>query len=443
VATSRPGKPIEIWGSKGMDNLPRSPANLLDQNRQMTPHILLNADVTDGGVLVRRGGFRTPKSLTGCHSLAGQESGLSVMLCVAQGVAFPQSLFQIEEDGAQELGPVSGPPAQVSYAEINNRIYMANTYWTGVLNLITGELESWGVPLPPVPRISLVDGDLPPGEYKLCYTNRIGDRLGGNGPLTAIRWEGGTYGIQLNNLPAGALAWMTQANGKDLFRARVTSGLISSIAPDFHPFPSFMVQPPPGFSHLVYALGRIWGLRGKRMYYSDPGLFEWFRPKNYLPFLEDLTLIGPGMDGLFVNSWFSTWYLEGRDPKTMKANLVGQDAIPGTLAMTEQDSGHYTISRPDSFPPTPTWMSPTGFVVGSHSGHCVTKTEHRLRINTRGQGASLYRMRKGIPQILTTLFGPPEGEGSADLDAIFARGRIYIPAPLDIIGCGGAIAGGL
>jgi hypothetical protein len=52
-------------------------------------------------------------------------------------------------------------------------------------------------------------------------------------------------------------------------------------------------------------------------------------------------------------------------------------------------------------------------------------------------------MRKGIPQILTTLFGPPEGEGSADLDAIFARGRIYIPAPLDIIGCGGAIAGGL
>src|SRR5208337_224949 len=280
MAASKSIKPIEIWGSKGMDNLPRSPANLLDQTRQMTPQVLLNADVSDGGVLKCRGGFKLLRSLANCHSLAGAEKGLSVMLCVAQGIAFPQSLFQIEEAGAQELGPVSGPSAQVSYAEINNRVYMANPYWTGVLNLITGEKESWGVPLPVAPQISLVEGDLPPVEYRLCYTNRIGDRESGNGPLVAIRWEGGTYGIQLNNLPAGASVWMTQPNGKDLFSAPVSSGVISGIAPDLQPLPSFMVQPPPGFSHLVYALGRIWGIRGRRLYYSDPGLFDWFRPKN-------------------------------------------------------------------------------------------------------------------------------------------------------------------
>src|SRR5208337_3110136 len=370
AATAKPIKPISIWGSKGMNNLPMSAANLLDQNHQMTPQVLLNADVSDGGVLRQRGGYQLLRTLVNCHSLAGQEKGLSVMLCVAQGVAYPQSLFQIEEDGAQELAPVPGPPALVSYAEINNRVYMANPYWTGVLNLKTGEMESWGVPLPPAPQISLVEGDLPPGEYKLAYTNSDDHRQSGNGPLVAIRWEGGTFGILLN-LPPGARAWMTQPDGKDLFLSPVASGVISAVAPDFQPLDSFMVQPPPGFSHLVYAHGRIWGIRGKRLYYSDPARFDWFRPKNYLPFTEELTLIGPAMEGLFVSSWLSTWYLEGTDPSKMKKTLVGQGAIPGTLSMTEQDSGHYTISRPDSFPPTPTWMDPSGFSVGSHSGHVV------------------------------------------------------------------------
>ncbi len=87
AATAKPIKPISIWGSKGMNNLPMSAANLLDQNHQMTPQVLLDADVTDGGVLKCRGGFKPLRSMVNCHSLAGQEKGLSVMLCVAQGVA--------------------------------------------------------------------------------------------------------------------------------------------------------------------------------------------------------------------------------------------------------------------------------------------------------------------------------------------------------------------
>src|SRR5208337_3590843 len=58
AATAKPIKPISIWGSKGMNNLPMSAANLLDQNHQMTPQVLLNADVSDGGVLRQRGGFK-------------------------------------------------------------------------------------------------------------------------------------------------------------------------------------------------------------------------------------------------------------------------------------------------------------------------------------------------------------------------------------------------
>ena len=76
-------KPITAYGFKGMNNLPEAAAKLLDRERQITPQVILNADVTDGAVILARGGYVLTKALTGCHSVAGEESGLSVMLCVA------------------------------------------------------------------------------------------------------------------------------------------------------------------------------------------------------------------------------------------------------------------------------------------------------------------------------------------------------------------------
>ena len=90
------------------------------------------------------------------------------------------------------------------------------------------------------------------------------------GPSCKYRGKGVARGIQLNNLPTGALCWITQPNGKKLFLAPVSGGIISGQAPKLQPLPSFMVSPPPGFTHLVHAFGRIWGARGKKIYYSDP-----------------------------------------------------------------------------------------------------------------------------------------------------------------------------
>ena len=193
---------------------------MLDQERQITPYIVLNADVTDGGVVQRRGGFKplwnpywpipaaiqvglNSASPVNCHSVAGEESGLSVMLCVADGINFPQSLYLVEGATATELCEVTGPKARVSYAEINGTVYASNPYWKATYAPLTGAVGTWGVPLPLAPDIALTDGELPPGTYKLCYTNVQGGRLGGNGPLTQIRWEGGQQGIQLKNLPSG------------------------------------------------------------------------------------------------------------------------------------------------------------------------------------------------------------------------------------------------
>lgn len=440
------GEPVTAFGFKGMNNLPDPPAVLLDKQYQITPRVILNADVTDGGVLQTRGGYALTKALTNCHSLAGEEVGLSVMLCVADGITWPTALYQVEGTVATELCEVTGPQAQVNYEEIDGLIYASNPYWKGVYDLLVGAVRTWGLPLPPAPSVALTAGELPPGTYSLCYTNTDGARLGGNGPLVQIRWDGGQQGIQLKNLPAGALCWITQPNGEKLLLAPISGGVVSAQSPYLSPLPSFMVQPPPGFSHFIYAYGRIWGALGKKVYYSDPHQYEWFRPANFLPFLEDVVLIAPTTAGLFVNSLTNTWFLEGTEPAKMSSRRTGNGAIPGTLTMVQVPAniagGAATneLFAQLSKMPTPVWMSPTGFVVGTHGGNLTYLTENRLNLQPRTLGASLYRLINGIPQVISSLHGLPEGEDS--LEEFFTRGRIYIPAPVEVIGSGGIEVGG-
>ena len=357
------------------------------------------------------------------------------------------SLWHVEGQVATELCEVAGPQAIVNYVEINNVIYASNPYWRATYDLATGAVSSWGVPLPPAPNITLVEGDLPPGTYSLCYTNVIGNRLGGNGPLIKIKWEGGAQGILLRNLPAGALCWITQPNGEKLFLAPVSGGVVSAQSPWMKPLPSFMVQPPPGFMHFVYAFGRIWGARGKQVFYSDPHQYEWFRPANFLPFLEDVVLIAPTTAGLFVNSLANTWFVEGTEPAKMRSRWAGNGAVPGTLAMVQVPANIAGGAQTNdlfaqlSKMPTPVWMSPTGFVVGTHGGNLTYLTENRLNLQPRSLGASLYRILNGIPQIISSLHGLPEGEDS--LEEFFTRGRMYIPAPVQVVGSGGIEISGL
>lgn len=438
MATAKLGQTITAYGFKGMNNLPDTPAILLDRERQITPRIVLNADVTDRGAIQARGGYVLKKALTNPHSVAGEECGLSIMLCVADGDTWPTALYKIEGEVATELCEMTGPRAQVNYAEINGVIYASNPYWKATYDLLTGIASSWGVPLPLAPDIALVAGDLPPGTYSLCYTNVIGSRLGGNGPVTKIRWEGNQQGIQLNNLPPGALCWITQPNGKELLLAPISGGVVSAQSPYMKPLPSFMVQPPPGFTHFIYNFGRIWGALNKKVYYSDPFQYEWFRPKNFFPFQEDIVLLAPVTGGFYANSLANTWFIQGDDPSKkgeepgkMTMRRVGNGAIPGTLSMAQvpaniaggaQTSELFALL---SKMPTPVWMSPTGWVVGTHGGNLTYLTENRLKIQARTQGASLYRITEGVPRVIVTLRGiKSKGETDEVLDSIFTYGQL-------------------
>jgi len=414
-------KPIIIHGFRGMNNLPGIPAKMLDDERRATPEVILNGEITDSGRIRKRSGYVLKKSLTEPHSLW---SG-SVMLCVAGGV-----LYQVDGELATSLGTVDGPVARVNYVEIDNLIYMGNPYWKGVYDLLTGSLRFWGVTPPGAPNLSLMSGDLPPGAYALCYTKTDDGRLSGNGPLVQVEWEGSKQGIRLNDLPTDGQCWITHPNGQELFLAQVEGGAVTGQVPQAVPLPSFTVAPPPGFTHFCHAFGRIWGVCGKKAYYSDPFQYEWFRTASFIPFLEDLVMVAPVTDGLFVNSMASTWFLEGATPEKMGLRRIGDGAVPGTLVYTQLPGavvgGGYEISRRLSQLPSPVWVSKNGFVAGTHTGHLVHMTEARLNLNPRSAGAAFFQVKNGVPRIVVSMRGvPKKPEVDEGLNEIFANGQLF------------------
>lgn len=422
-------KPITAYGFKGMNNLPDQPGKLLDDKRQITPQVVLNCVVADGGTLSPREGYAAHSTIPGMHSLAGEGQGLSVMLGV--GVA-DSILYLIGVDGSYlAMDTVDGPRSRLSYAEVNGLVYMSNPYWSGVYDPQSGVVRPWGIATPPVPDIALTDGDMPPGKYVLAYTRTTYSKLSGNGPLATVSWEGGGRAIQVNNLPSDGHCWITHPNGKELFLAEVAAGVITGQVPDMVPLPTFNVIPPPNFTHIAIAHGRAWGARGKNLYYSEPFQYEWFKESNTIPFTEDVVLIASVNEGLFVNSLTDTWGLMGTDPGKMKMGRVGNGAVPGTLiyapmpANLAAGAATSMVFATLSQMPTPTWLSPTGFVVGTHTGHLTHITERRLKMVPRNQGASYYQIKDGIPRIVSTVWGSPLGTPDSEIRNMILDGKLF------------------
>jgi hypothetical protein len=414
-------KTLNIRGFHGMSNIQESGSSLTDKAGNVTPQIILNSDITRDLSLVKREGQTKKISLTDAKSLW---SG-SVMLCVSRN-----KLYRLEGSQATEICSVEG---ELSYAEVNGLIYISSKYFTCVYDQIARTVRDWGVALPGAPNVSIVSGDMPPGRYCLCYTRLRDDgQISGSGSIIEVEWSGDTAGIELLNCDSDCLAWITDTNGTDFFLATVESDKI--ISPHYDkPLPSLLCSAPPKMSLIAYAFGRIWGVSGKSLYYSEPSGYEWFKDSNCFQFGEEIVMIAPVQAGMYVSSMNTTWVLDGTAPDKMSMRIVGEGAVPGTLVYDEfQQSGQeITYWRHKSV--LPVWMSRRGFVIGNEHLHIANLTEGRLDIEHGLTGAALSRKTVGVDQVLITMPVSLNDE----IGNIFKMGRIFLPGPMIAIGTGG------
>ena len=402
---------IDINGFSGANNVVErfySKAGIAE------PRVILNADVNADRSLTARVGQTLFITLANCHSMW---SGNTCWLCVADGI-----LYRIRNGVKENVGTVAGPKYPMSYIDAEDKVYISNPYWQGVFDPSTNTVSDWGVTLPPGPMLLSGTGNLPAGTYRVCYTAVSGTELSGNGPISEITLtaEGG---IQLLNRPAGALVWATDANEPIFYLVGEVSKIVD--LPTVEPLPSFMCSPPPYLENLCYAFGRIWGSLGPEVYYCQPFNLGWFKlASNRYSFEDVVTMIAKVPTGLFIGMEHRTRFLAGTIPEQMQQQDAGAGSVKGTLAYcNNMPELGWTLGTPEKdFVDVPVWWTSEGCVVGSSTGKFFNITKNKLKMAIPGRGASLYRVREGMIQYLTSFKAGVTGSGAGftDPDTVYA-----------------------
>lgn len=397
---------INISSFSGANNI--SEKFFTNKNGTVEPRIVLNSDVTLAGKIVKRQGITLFISLSGAYSAW---AGFSCALCAARGI-----LYRIHNTDLIPLTSLSGPDSPLSYVEINNKVYISNKYWTGVLDITTNIVSNFGINPPSGPMIISGSGSLPAGTYHVCMTNSNENELSGNGPISTIVLNDDS-GIQVLNRSNTNLVWVTEAN-EPIFYLVGAVNQITNI-PTIEPLPSFLCQPPPYLENLCYAFGRIWGSVDKILYYSQPHHISWFKPSSNKFILDDdITLIAKVPGGLYIGTRSSTKFFNGSIPEQMTQSNVGSASIPGTLVYcNNMPELSWTLGTPEKvFNDVPVWLTNDGLVIGNNSGKFFNISKNKTKMSIPTNGASLFRTVNGNIQILTNFKSGLTGSGTGSVD---------------------------
>lgn len=353
-----------------------------------------NCDLDSSGKLQRRAGY-TQRLAGNCHSLW---SDGALCLYISGG-----NLRRLRTDYTSETlrGDLT-PGARVSYCPVNDRVYYANGYETGVID--NGASRSWGLTPPSYqPLASAISGKLYAGTYQFALTFLRSDgQESGTGLAESVEVSA-NGGIAFSAIAVSAdpdvtdkRLYLSTANGEVLYHALtlpnattaatyVDDGLRLQSPLDT---PRFLQGALPG--HLVaYYRGVLLVAVGNLLFHSEPHAYELFDIRKYLPFDSRITLIAPMDDGVYLGTEKRVVFLAGRSPDEFEVvQKTPYGAIPGTLAYAPASLVKQAQNQGEN--PVAFWLSPQGVCLGLNQGAVLNLTQH-YTFNASAAGAGLFR----------------------------------------------------
>jgi len=410
-------RPLTVIGFSGMNTTHRARRFLTNQDGVALPALVLNAHVSNDGVLIRRDGQERIVVLSGAKCLwAG-----SVALCIAEG-----SLYRISGNAAIKLCDIEG--TTMAYAEAAGSVYLSNDKWCGVYDVGAGTVRAWGLPRPPAPKLTLVAGDLPPGTYHVCNTYLRDGRLGGASAATRIAFAGSGMGISLS--PASdALTWITEPNTDRFFLAES----VPITTPAFGmPLPTKDVTAPPFMSSLAAAHGRIWGTCGTKLYYSEPFQYEWFKDANTFDIGEVALDLVTHRNQIYIRTEPWTYILRGTEPAKMDFERLCTGGVGGRMftGMVTEEGRSMVV---------PFWLGRDGLFRGGAEELPVNISSRRIADLSGDSWCGLVIDTEGLRRVLLTVATSKETEFSA----LAAQNRLgtmhqqFVASPYSRVGSGG------
>lgn len=382
----------------------------------------VNVDIDDKGKLSRRKGYSLAVSAPNKFDKMVQfHDGFVVLNDAGSGY----NLLYVRPDGYTELIPNTDskvkPGPDTCFLNLNGEVYFSSksTSSAGIISVngdpsiaSVARVRDLGVPNCSAPAISITAGNLRAGRYLLSctLTNNFMEEGGAFPAIPVDVPENGgiaisfavnprLYCLEMDNGKINF--YLSEPNGEVMFKKGVynlvdsnpVSFTLSSDSASGTQLKSSLLNPMPYVTELAYCNGRVYGVDGNIVWYSEP--FRYGQCKfqsNYMIFQSDVKLLASVQDGLYVADKM-TYFVDCSNPDqvSMKRTIFPYSAVKGTHCQLDNEFG---VS----------WMSDKGIVVGYNGGEVKNLQDPKFIPNSFAGGAMLHRYQNGISQLIASMF---------------------------------------
>lgn len=386
--------PLPLGPFLGENNL--LPDTKLETKDGLFVRSAVNVDLTDAGTFTRRTGSVRAIPGTDCHSLWGRgEVGFFV-----DGVELYQ--FRHEQDPTLVASGLA-PGRRMAFTEVPGEVMGTNgveLYRISSAGLAVAGIE------PPSRQPDLAvaaGGSLFAGQYQVAisFLAPDGEESGASMPVAIDVPANGSLAITNIEQRAGlqTCVYVSPTNGDALFRYAVTgdSSLTVRTSTDGAGLPcrTMLLARMPAGRIIAYLNGRLFVAAGKILYYSEPYALALTNPaKNYIPFAEDITMVEPCQNGLYLSA-DQTYWIPGDIATGELLPVLPYKAVFGTSGAVPSQNQCY-------------WYSDRGMILASQEGLVKNLQEGTVATNVAESGASMFREQNGMKQMVASLFGPQQ-----------------------------------
>lgn len=366
-------------------------------------HAAINVDLDKSGQVSRRGGF-TSLAAGAMHS-AWSDRRREIAMVVRAG-----GLYRISSGIVFSLvTTLANPDAPMAYERVDNRVYFSNGTDSGVYE--DGAARSWGLPVPPLPGVAAIAGNMPAGTYQFALSYlRADGQESGTRPLAGLIELPASGGIQFT-LPVsthpevvGKVLYLSSPNGEVLREAAAVANGLTGLTWLSDPGSlSELLQvqglsAPPAGQRVAFYRGYMFVAAGDTLYVSEPYSYEMFDLRRYLQLDGRITLLAPFSDkdrsdssrdsGFFVGTDHSCGVLAGTNPSDFQyVPKTDYGAIPGALDYVDGSLFHQGETGARALP---MWLTTQGVCVGMPDLLINNLTRAKFTFPAAGRGAALF-----------------------------------------------------
>lgn len=187
---------------------------------------------------------------------------------------------------------------------------------------------------------------------------------------------------------------------------------------------------PPRARCMTYYNGRIYMAHKHVLWATDLWLYDYVdKTRTFLPFEDDILMLGAVSDGIYVSTASGMWFLKGDDLASLRRVWITDSvALPGSMVYIPQE-----IANPEQIPQerdvrmSIAFMTNKGFCLASEGGTLMNLTETRMFFPPAKRAGAMFRRQDGYNQYVVTQDheGGPTGNAAIGdyAEARIIRGR--------------------